>query len=329
MSDKVGLVIGIPDFTDYAVTSDGKAVYSVLTGRKMKQRQRPNGYMEVSIKGDDGVQRSAGVHRLVASVYVKKPEFRPGSGKVRLVVNHKDGDKTNNDYTNLEWVTYKENAEHAGANGLSEKCKPISVRDCVTGTVKKYPSFIEAARDLGVSKDTIVWRFKPEDETRVYPELKQYRLGHDDRPWKNPCFINGDAPPKGNRKPIVVKCLKTNTVTKFERISDFAKTIGVSPAICTKWLSIDGQPVLPGLFQIKLESDQSPWRKVLSPESEELPWGRRKRVLVTHSLTGEVEVFESATECADRLGLLTSTLNLRLKSNGKKIFSDNKTYTYI
>ena len=70
MSDKVVLVVGIPDFKDYAITSDGKAVFSAVTGRKMKQRQRPNGYMEVSIKGDDGVQRSAGVHRLVAIVFV-------------------------------------------------------------------------------------------------------------------------------------------------------------------------------------------------------------------------------------------------------------------
>ena len=326
MSEKVVLVNGIPGFSNYAITSGGKHIYSLITRREMKQRLRPNGYMEVSIKGDDGVQRSAGVHRLVASVFVDKPRV---PGKTRLVVNHIDGVKTNNDYRNLEWITYKENAEHAGVLGLTDKCKPISIRDCVTGVVKKYPSFIEAAKDLGVTKDNIAWRFRKEDEAKVYPELKQYRLGHDDRPWKNPCFINGEAPAKGNQKPVLIKCLKTNIITKYDRISDYAKTINVSPALFTKWLNMSGQPVLPGLFQMKLVSDPEPWRKVLNPKEEELSWGHQKRVKAVNVATGEVEEFESAVDCARKLGILTSTLNLRLKSEGNKVYSDNRTYAYI
>lgn len=51
------------------------------------------------------------VHRLVASAYCDG--FRPD-----LCVNHKDGNKLNNHYTNLEWVTKSENSLHAWRTGL-------------------------------------------------------------------------------------------------------------------------------------------------------------------------------------------------------------------
>jgi hypothetical protein len=326
MSDEPMLVLGIPNFSNYAITSDGKSIISILTGNTMKQRLRPNGYLEVSIKDDDGIQRSAGVHRLVASAFIQDTRLH---GKIRFVVNHIDGIKTNNDRRNLEWVTYKENSEHAGMLGLTDKCKPISVRDCVTGEVKKYPSFIEAAKDQGVSKDTIAWRFQIEDESRVYPEMKQYRLGHGDQPWKGQDNEPVDTPISGNRKRILVKCLKTNFITRFELISDFALRYNISPALCTKWLKLEGQPVLPGLIQVKLETDQTPWRKVIDPNSEMISFGQRKRVLVTDAFTGIVEEFESATDCAKKLGILTTTLNFRLKTEGRQVFSDNKSYMYI
>jgi hypothetical protein len=51
------------------------------------------------------------VHRIVAMTYLPNPNNLPQ-------VNHIDGDKLNNHYTNLEWVTNQENRNHAVKNGL-------------------------------------------------------------------------------------------------------------------------------------------------------------------------------------------------------------------
>jgi hypothetical protein len=62
------------------------------------------GYPTVGLRTNDGPLRIR-VHRLVAEAFLDNP-----SGK--LHVNHKDGNRTNNNIDNLEWTTASENAFH-------------------------------------------------------------------------------------------------------------------------------------------------------------------------------------------------------------------------
>ncbi len=62
----------------------------------------------------NGVVKKTRIHRLVAQMFVENPHQRTN-------INHKDGNKINNHYTNLEWVTPKQNSDHAWKMGLIGK----------------------------------------------------------------------------------------------------------------------------------------------------------------------------------------------------------------
>ena len=81
------------------------------------------GYEKVSICG-----KQYSVHRLVALAYCDKDV-----GKCD--VNHIDGNKLNNNFKNLEWVTKSENMIHAFSTGLarartSDRCNFTKIDEC-------------------------------------------------------------------------------------------------------------------------------------------------------------------------------------------------------
>ena len=63
----------------------------------------------------DGKRHRYSVHRLILE------NFNPVEGMENLQVNHIDGNKENNKLENLEWITCKENIQHAIDNNLRAK----------------------------------------------------------------------------------------------------------------------------------------------------------------------------------------------------------------
>lgn len=80
------------------------------------------------------------IHRLVAIAFISNPHNKEQ-------VNHKDGDKFNNHYSNLEWATHQENTKHAIDNNL-RLCGEKMYNAKLTGTIVRE---IRSSNDSGVS----------------------------------------------------------------------------------------------------------------------------------------------------------------------------------
>ena len=100
---------------------------------------------------------TAKIHRLVLSTFTLVHYGYP------LHVNHEDGDKTNNHFLNLNWVTAKENSAHAVMTGLikrgekstSSKLTEIAVKDIRYRYFWHLANQRELAKEYGVVRQTI------------------------------------------------------------------------------------------------------------------------------------------------------------------------------
>ena len=88
----------------------GKGLIRVKEEQLLKLFPKSNGYLHTQLT-KDGIMKQVAVHRLVAEAFISNPLNKK-------CVNHINGIKTDNNVSNLEWATYKENNNHALDNGL-------------------------------------------------------------------------------------------------------------------------------------------------------------------------------------------------------------------
>lgn len=101
----------VPGIYDYYLISNYGRIYNAYMNLFLKPGISGSGYNFVYLSTCNG-QVMMQVHRLVMLV------FNPIPNPNEFQVNHKDGNKFNNAYYNLEWVTRSENILHAYATGL-------------------------------------------------------------------------------------------------------------------------------------------------------------------------------------------------------------------
>ena len=133
----------IEGFENYEVSDNGK-VRSKKTGRVLKNSVAPNGYLRVNLRANNQ-SYTRYVHRLVALNFLK------GEGQV----NHIDGNKSNNNVKNLEWVSPRENIEHAEKTGLRNGRKKKILVEYLDGTTLIFGSRKECADYYNVDPSTI------------------------------------------------------------------------------------------------------------------------------------------------------------------------------
>lgn len=150
----------VKDFPDYLISDKGN-LKTLKTLEDRKPHIKEDGYVFIPLSSKEG-QKIKYIHRLVAEAFVANPLNKEQ-------VNHKNGIKSDNRASNLEWVTPKENIQHAIETGLlkyknkedkikksnGSKLNPEKVIEIrvlwETGEYKK----VQLAKMFGVSESTI------------------------------------------------------------------------------------------------------------------------------------------------------------------------------
>lgn len=142
---------GIYDISSHGKvrTSKGKQTHSTKHGvrnwkqREMKLKTDKGGYKRVCLYKNKKPKTFL-VHRLVAMNFLNKKIGKD-------IINHIDGNPSNNKIENLEWCDHKENNNHAIDNDLIKTGVKIALYHKITKEVFEFRSMSKAGQFLGKS----------------------------------------------------------------------------------------------------------------------------------------------------------------------------------
>ena len=116
-------ILPIQEYKNYYVSENGN-IYSYYnsTSKKLKPCFGTDGYLQVKIPNNYGVKTHIKLHKAVASLFVNNPKPQEYN-----VVHHKDENKLNNNFNNLEWTTLNQNTIYS----LGKKCCMLDKDYCI------------------------------------------------------------------------------------------------------------------------------------------------------------------------------------------------------
>jgi hypothetical protein len=120
--------VNIKEHPDYQISNHARIKSFKNNQEKiLKGFIQNTGYLTVVLDN-----KKYSIHRLVAEAFIPK-------AKNKDYVNHKDGNKLNNNLDNLEWCTLKENIQHAFKTGLMNNAiEQLKIKKIRAKTIEQY-----------------------------------------------------------------------------------------------------------------------------------------------------------------------------------------------
>lgn len=213
----------IKGMPEYKVSNFGR-VKSYLTdkdnGKVLNNREDKDGYFMVWTKYKGGAK----VHRLVAETFIENPKNYP-------IVNHKDGNKQNNNVDNLEWCTISQNTKHSYDIGTSFSKISKGIEVYHNGVLLSvFNSTRELGRYLGLDRNTVARAL--ENEIYLFDELllKKVSGNQKEHPLYKKEFIHSKL------KRYQTQPCEYNGIY-FESIKDLSNYLNISRESCSNYLN--------------------------------------------------------------------------------------------
>lgn len=121
------------NFSRYKINKKGTVIN--INGR-IVQHIICGGYYQIGLTADCGKFKSNKIHRLVGMTFIENPDKYN-------IINHIDENKLNNNVSNLEWCTLKQNSNHS----LAKKVKQIDPK--TNKIISVFNSIADASESLG------------------------------------------------------------------------------------------------------------------------------------------------------------------------------------
>lgn len=172
----------------YTITNDGR-VYSIRSGRYLDKGSDKDGYKLVTLSAN-GIKRTYRIHRLVAETFIENPSNKNE-------VNHKDFNKQNNWFENLEWVTQKENDDWNKLHdrrGRYDIQKAYTFTNVFNGKSFTILGFKNVLKQLGGSKRNFMHMIQKYANTGAYIKSGKFKgLRIDTEDLKVQRLVNNDV----------------------------------------------------------------------------------------------------------------------------------------
>ncbi|MFY7853698.1 MAG: HNH endonuclease [Brevundimonas sp.] len=145
-----------PDGSVFALPRQAKGGRGIrnLPGRFLTPKVRSR-YLCLTLCGDGGSRTNVLVHRVVCAAFNGPAPFAEAQ------VNHRDGNRLNNHFSNLEWVSRSENLRHAYDNDLKPAGEKSHLAKLTADQVREIramrglKSQAEIGRQFGVSQTCV------------------------------------------------------------------------------------------------------------------------------------------------------------------------------
>ncbi|QGK90068.1 hypothetical protein [Pseudomonas phage vB_PA32_GUMS] len=230
----------IPGFSRYEINQFGivrNLNHDIISQHENKSSKGT--YLTVNIINDKGERKIRYPHRFVCMVFNGLPD-NPDDWDV----NHKDTNKHNNYYRNLEWITHSGNVKHAFITGANKHALSVKCTDVITKEV---------------------WNFISMKEVAEFLELKHKKglhvvLAHTEKPYNGRYIfeVTGEYHPQQRKNAIEVYCIdfKTGTFYRAVNLTDLQLKTGLIKGTIQDILKKRDLRVFNGVVVCKVEDKE-------------------------------------------------------------------------